>query len=127
MRGNLIDRPIALGYGDPASSPLAHVVCEEVWARNSPRRLSIGLSGAGNHRCGWRQTDRALPEFLAVTIRNKNTRAAYMTAVGQFCAWCKDNGLPLAHIRPLHVSAYKEAGLKDADAALFQSLDKAHR
>jgi hypothetical protein len=80
MRGNLIDRSIALGYGDPASSPLAHVVCEEVWARNSPRRLSIGLSGAGNHRCGWRQTDRALPEFLAGTIRNKNTRAAYMTA-----------------------------------------------
>lgn len=48
-------------------------------------------------------------EFFAATIRNKNTRAAYMTAVGQFCAWCQDNGLQLAHIRPLHVSAYIEA------------------
>jgi site-specific recombinase XerD len=48
-------------------------------------------------------------EFFAATIRNKNTRAAYMTAVGQFCAWCQDNGLQLAHIRPLHVSAYIES------------------
>ena len=31
-----------------------------------------------------------------------------MTAVGQFCAWCQDNGLHLAHIRPLDVSAYIE-------------------
>lgn len=48
-------------------------------------------------------------EFFAATIRNKNTRAAYMTAIGQFCAWCQDNGLQLAHIRPLHVSAYIES------------------
>src|SRR5450631_1261198 len=48
-------------------------------------------------------------EFFAATIRNKNTRAAYITAVSQFCSWCQDLGLQLDHIRPLHVSAYIES------------------
>jgi site-specific recombinase XerD len=48
-------------------------------------------------------------EFFAATIRNKNTRAAYMQAVGQLCTWCEDNGLQLTGIRPLHVSAYIES------------------
>lgn len=45
-------------------------------------------------------------EFFAATIRNKNTRAAYVQAIAQFCRWCDDHGLQLATIRPLHVSAY---------------------
>jgi integrase/recombinase XerD len=48
-------------------------------------------------------------EFFAATIRNKNTRAAYMQAVGQFCRWCEERSLRLAAIRPLHMSAYIEA------------------
>ena len=48
-------------------------------------------------------------EFFAATIRNKNTRAAYMQAVGQFCRWCGDHELQLHTIRPLHVSAYIES------------------
>jgi integrase/recombinase XerD len=48
-------------------------------------------------------------EFFAATIRNKNTRAAYVQAVAQFCRWCEDHGLQLPAIRPLHVSAYIEA------------------
>lgn len=48
-------------------------------------------------------------EFFAATIRNKNTRAAYMQAIAQFCRWCEEHGLQLASIRPLHVSAYIEA------------------
>jgi integrase/recombinase XerD len=47
-------------------------------------------------------------EFFAVTIRNKNTRAAYVTAVAQFCSWCDEHGLRLGTIRPLHVAAYIE-------------------
>jgi site-specific recombinase XerD len=47
-------------------------------------------------------------EFFAATIRNKNTRAAYVQAVAQFCSWCEENGLQLSKIRPLHVSAYIE-------------------
>jgi integrase/recombinase XerD len=48
-------------------------------------------------------------EFFAATIRNKNTRGAYMQAVAQFCRWCEEHKLPLAAIRPLHMSAYIEA------------------
>ena len=47
-------------------------------------------------------------EFFAATIRNKNTRAAYVQAVAQFCRWCEGNELTLAGIRPLHMSAYIE-------------------
>ena len=48
-------------------------------------------------------------EFFAATIRNKNTRAAYVTAIAQFCSWCDEYGLQLATIRPLHVAAYIES------------------
>ena len=72
-------------------------------------------------------------EFFAATIRNKNTRAAYVQAapervvwgsnwphpnetraayvqaVAQFCRWCEQHQLRLATIRPLHMSAYIEA------------------
>src|SRR5271170_2061008 len=47
-------------------------------------------------------------EFFAATIRNKNTRAAYVQAAAQFFAWCDDYQLQLSTIRPLHVSAYIE-------------------
>jgi site-specific recombinase XerD len=48
-------------------------------------------------------------EFFAATIRNKNTRAAYVQAIAQFCRWCEEYELDLAAIRPLHVSAYIES------------------
>src|SRR5258708_7685301 len=48
-------------------------------------------------------------EFFAATIRNKNTRAAYVQAIAQFCRWSEDHGLQLTTIRPLHVSAYIES------------------
>ena len=35
-------------------------------------------------------------EFFAATIRNKNTRAAYVQAVAQFCRWCEEHQLRLA-------------------------------
>jgi site-specific recombinase XerD len=48
-------------------------------------------------------------EFFAATIRNKNTRAAYVQAIAQFCRWCEEKGLRLTTIRPLHVSDYIES------------------
>ena len=48
-------------------------------------------------------------EFFAATIRNKNTRAAYVQAIAQFFRWCEQYDLKLASIRPLHVSASIEA------------------
>lgn len=49
-------------------------------------------------------------EFFTAHIRNPNTRAAYGRAVGDFCAWCEENGLGrLAAIEPVHVAAWVEA------------------
>jgi integrase/recombinase XerD len=47
-------------------------------------------------------------EFFAATMRNPNTRAAYVQAVAQFCRWCEEHELKLQTIRPLHVSVYIE-------------------
>jgi len=60
-------------------------------------------------------------EFFAATIRNKNTRAAYMQAVAQFCRWCERHELRLASIRPLHMSAYIE-GLQMSAPSVKQHL-----
>ena len=48
-------------------------------------------------------------EFLAVHIRNPNTRRAYTRACVRFLAWCEQRGLALADIRPFDVGAYVEA------------------
>lgn len=48
-------------------------------------------------------------EFFAVTIRNKNTRAAYLHACRQFFAWCDQVDIgQLVDIEPIHVAAYVE-------------------
>jgi site-specific recombinase XerD len=57
---------------------------------------------------------RRFLEFFAATIRNKNTRTAYLHAVGRFFAWCEHHQIgQLADIEPLHVAAYIEALGKD--------------
>jgi len=47
-------------------------------------------------------------EFLAVTVDNPNTRAAYFPACSRFFAWCerRDDIEELADIEPMHVAAY---------------------
>jgi site-specific recombinase XerD len=53
---------------------------------------------------------RRFLEFFAATIRNNNTRSAYLHAVTRFFAWCEHHRLgQLADIEPLHVAAYIEA------------------
>ena len=48
-------------------------------------------------------------DFFAVTIRNLNTREAYLRAVGQFLDWCEDAGATsIEDIRPVTVAAYAE-------------------
>lgn len=47
-------------------------------------------------------------EFFVGTIRNPNTRAAYVQAVGRFLDWCAGRELALGDVRPLHVAAYAE-------------------
>jgi integrase/recombinase XerD len=65
---------------------------------------------------GGRVGRRRFLEFFAATIRNKNTRVAYMTAVGKFFAWCDRHRIgQLADIEPLHVAAWIEVLGKDFD------------
>jgi site-specific recombinase XerD len=66
------------------------------------------VASAGEHAA------RCFLEFFAATIRNRNTRTAYLHAVGRFFAWCEHHQLgQLADIEPLHVAAYIEALGKD--------------
>ncbi len=52
---------------------------------------------------------RRFLEFFAVTIRNKNTRAAYVQAVKQFFDWCELRGAKsLDRIEPVVIAAYIE-------------------
>lgn len=48
-------------------------------------------------------------EFFTVTIRNKNTRAAYARAAADFFGWCEGQGIDaLGRVQPVHVAAYIE-------------------
>lgn len=60
------------------------------------------LTGAGSDII-----ERAL-EFFAVTIRNPNTRVAYLRALRPFWDGLEVAGLGLADVRPVHVAAYVE-------------------
>ena len=53
-------------------------------------------------------TARRFWEFFAVTIRNPNTRRAYLTAVRRFDEWCQRYGIALATVEPMVVAAYVE-------------------
>src|SRR5438876_6138296 len=77
-----------------------------------PRReiLRAGFENvpAAISRAGDRATWRFV-EFFIANIRNKNTRAAYAQAVGQFFNWCESRGVrELPEVRPVIISAYIE-------------------
>jgi site-specific recombinase XerD len=66
------------------------------------------IADAGDHAA------RRFLEFFAATIRNRNTRAAYMIAVSRFFCWCEHHQIgQLPDIEPLHVAAYIELLGKD--------------
>lgn len=48
-------------------------------------------------------------EFFVASIRNVNTRTAYLYAVRAFFAWVESTGISLTQLRPVHVAAYVEA------------------
>jgi integrase/recombinase XerD len=62
------------------------------------------LVARAGERASWR-----FIEFFAANIRNKNTRAAYVQAVGQFFAWCDRRGISaLSDLNPVVIAAYIE-------------------
>lgn len=54
------------------------------------------------------QAARRFVEFFTATIRNRNTRAAYAQAVGQFCLWCDGRHLELDGVSPVSIATYIE-------------------
>ncbi len=54
------------------------------------------------------RAEEKFAEFFAASIRNMNTRMAYLRAVRKFFAWVEGKNLSLAQLRPLHVAAYVE-------------------
>lgn len=72
-------------------------------ARAGFERLPAAIGRAGD-AAAWR-----FIEFFAATIRNRNTRAAYANAIGQFFAWCERHRVhTLDEMRPFVIAAYIE-------------------
>src|ERR1700734_4152571 len=68
-------------------------------ARTGLDRLPAAIGRAGE-AAAWR-----FIEFFTATIRNKNTRAAYAEAVGQFFAWCEKHRVhTLPQISPIVIA-----------------------
>src|SRR5213595_3887021 len=66
-------------------------------------RLPAAIARAGES-ASWR-----FVEFFTANIRNKNTRAAYAQALGQFFQWCDGRRIrELEQLRPVVISIYIE-------------------
>jgi site-specific recombinase XerC len=77
--------PVALSPGPPAATP--------------PLVAAVGA-----------EAERRFWEFFAVTIRNRNTRAAYARSARDFCGFIEARGIgDLRAVQPLHVAAWVEA------------------
>jgi integrase/recombinase XerD len=84
------------------SSELLPIPSREL-ARTGLERLPAVIGRAGE-AAAWR-----FIEFFTATIRNKNTRAAYAEAVGQFFAWCEKHRVhTLPEISPIVIATYIE-------------------
>lgn len=64
--------------------------------------LPVLIRAAGDKAC------RRFLEFFTANIRNRNTRAAYASAVARFCDWCETRRFSLDLIEPISVAAYIE-------------------
>ena len=79
-----------------------------------PARITAGQTPslfATSERC-----ERRFWEFFGATIRNRNTRQAYLNAVYRFADWCEWHRIDLEDVDPMVVAAYVEQ-LTDAYAA----------
>jgi integrase/recombinase XerD len=69
------------------------------------------------------RASRRFIEFFTVSIRNRNTRAAYARAVKQFLGWCEDRRLELHAIDALTVAAsVEQLGIRSSKPTVKQHL-----
>ncbi len=110
------------GVGSPPANKIKNATSETFAAKHPemkneivpvPTRRELARAGfdklpSAVLRAGERATWRFV-EFFVANIRNKNTRAAYAQAIGQFFAWSERRGvLDLKDVRPIVVSGYVE-------------------
>lgn len=67
------------------------------------RTIPTIVRAAGEH------AEHRFLEFFTANIRNRNTRLAYLHAVGLFCDWCELHGVKLLSVAPIVVATYIEA------------------
>src|SRR5690348_15193116 len=73
--------------------------------------VPLQIATAGDHAA------KRFIEFFTANIRNRNTRAAYARAVGDFFRWCERFSLvDLARIEPVHMATYIEQITKTRSA-----------
>lgn len=84
---------------DTALSPLAPV-------DSIPARITAGATPA--LFADTPQVEKRFWEFFTATIRNPNTRLAYLTACFRFADWCEHHGQRLNTVEPMLVAAYVE-------------------
>jgi len=66
-----------------------------VQSRHAPARFTTGA-----------KAEKTFWEFFAASLRNDNTRMAYLTACYRFADWCESKGFELLDIEPFTVAAY---------------------
>lgn len=71
------------------------------------RSGELGVVPAVVHFAGRRAAEKFV-EFFTASIRNRNTRAAYLKAAREFFEWFEARSLALTDIRPVHVATYVE-------------------
>jgi site-specific recombinase XerD len=80
-------------------------------ANASPTEPLDGSSAPDLVAAAGPDAERRFWEFFAVTIRNRNTRAAYLRAARDFCRFATARGVAdLGGVTPMHVAAWVEAG-----------------
>lgn len=85
--------------------------------KETPEKGLLAALGADSGRAlerpaaqtGRRTASEAFADFFGAKISNDNTRAAYLSDVRQFAAWCAGEGLELERIQTLDVARYREA------------------
>jgi integrase len=90
--------------------------------RHAPRLLPA--TGGALVACSGARAEARFRDFFAVSIRNPNTRAAYVRAAADFCDFAAGAGIgSLAAVEPVHVAAWVEAlGRSHAPATVKQRL-----
>jgi site-specific recombinase XerD len=88
---------------DPRDQLPATIQQAEVAADPRAANVVPALIADLGDQAAWRYV-----EFFTANIRNPHTRRAYARASSQFFAWCEDQDLTPAAIRPHHVALYIE-------------------